>query len=229
MSGMVITFATEKGGSKKTTQNQIIAEIFAGDGYSVNILDFDPQKTISKWIDRRNSLISNGIDIPKINLSQEFNKENFYNKIKESRDQFEITILDTPGSDSEALREAYIEADLIIIPVTAVQNDLETLSSIKQLLLRTQQRLHPEAIVRTMFVDLPTHANDKSKSIATKYLNDIGLLEVAPLLNATTKRRKIYSEAQADGITAFTASHEKANFECEMLKKEIFKILSDGE
>ncbi|WP_299343747.1 AAA family ATPase [uncultured Maritalea sp.] len=74
-SGIVISFATEKGGSKKTTQNQIVAEIFANEGYSVNVLDFDPQGTMAKWIERRNDLIdenkeNEGIDIPKIHHSR---------------------------------------------------------------------------------------------------------------------------------------------------------------
>lgn len=229
-SGIVISFATEKGGSKKTTQNQIVAEIFANEGYSVNVLDFDPQGTMAKWIERRNDLIdenkeNEGIDIPKIHLTTEFDTDNFYERIAESSESYEVTIIDTPGTDAEALREAYISADIIIIPVTPVQNELETLPSIKKLLKRTKGRHNEEAIVRTMFVDVPTHANDTSVTKAKVFLDDIGFLTDAPLLSAYTKHRKIYSEAQEMGLTGFSVGHEKANLECNHLKSELFSMI----
>lgn len=225
MAGIVVTFATEKGGSKKTTQNQIIAEMFAEEGYSVNILDFDAQGTMTKWIERRNELIENGAEVSKINLLQEFDTEKFFDRIEESVEQYDITIIDPPGTDAEALREAYLASQLIIIPVTPLQNDLETLPSIQRLLRKTQKRYNEEAIVRTMFVDVPTHANDNSVRKAKRYLEEIKFEEYAPLLNAQTKHRKIYSDAQEMGLTAYSVDHEQANFECNKLKKEIFKLL----
>lgn len=224
--GIVISVATEKGGSKKTTQNQILAEIFADSDYSVNVLDFDPQGTMTKWIERRNELIEYGeADIPKIGLTIETDKDNFPDAIDKSTEDFEVTIIDTPGTDAEALREAYISSDLIIIPVTPVQNELETLPNIKKLLKRTKGRFNKDAEVRTMFVDLPTHHKDMSLEKAKEYLEEIDFLSDAPLLEAATKHRKIYSDAQELGITAFTANHPLANEECNKLKDEIFKIL----
>lgn len=228
--GIVISFATEKGGSKKTTQNQIVAEIFANEGYSVNVLDFDPQGTMAKWVNRRDELIEDSeddIDVPKINLTTEFDTDNFFDVIEASACDFEVTIIDTPGTDAEALREAYVSSDIIIIPVTPVQNELETLPSIKKLLKRTKGRHNKEAIVRTMLVDIPTHANDTSVSKAESFLKDIGFLDEAPLMNAFTKHRKIYSEAQEMGLTAFSVAHEKANIECNDLKQELFSLIKD--
>lgn len=223
--GIVVSFATEKGGSKKTTQNQILAEIFADLGQTVNILDFDPQGTMLRWVERRDQLIEEGYEISKINIATEYDKDNFYDAINNSIKEYDITIIDPPGTDGEALREVYISASLIIIPVTPVQNDLETLPSIKRLLTKTQKRFNSDAIVRTMFVDLPTHANDRSKSIAMDYLKEINFLEDAPLLNAYTKHRKVYSDAQVNGLTAFSVDNEMSNFECNLLKKDIIKLL----
>tara|TARA_Y100001960_G_C14784249_1_gene890405 strand:+ start:29389 stop:30075 length:687 start_codon:yes stop_codon:yes gene_type:complete len=225
--GIVVSFATEKGGSKKTTQNQILAEIFADLGQTVNILDFDPQGTMLRWVERRDQLIEEGYEISKINIATEYDKDNFYDAISNSIKEYDITIIDPPGTDGEALREVYISASLIIIPVTPVQNDLETLPSIKRLLTKTQKRFNSEAIVRTMFVDLPTHANDRSKSIAMEYLKEINFLEDAPLLNAYTKHRKVYSDAQVNGLTAFSVDNEISNFECNLLKKDIIKLLEE--
>ena len=78
-----------------------------------------------------------------------------------------------------------------------------------------------------MFVDLPTHANDRSKSIAMDYLKEINFLEDAPLLNAYTKHRKVYSDAQVNGLTAFSVDNEISNFECNLLKKDIIKLLEE--
>lgn len=225
--GIVVSFATEKGGSKKTTQNQILAEIFADLGQTVNILDFDPQGTMLRWVERRDQLIEEGYEISKINIATEYDKDNFYDAISNSIKKYDITIIDPPGTDGEALREVYISASLIIIPVTPVQNDLETLPSIKRLLTKTQKRFNSGAIVRTMFVDLPTHANDRSKSIAMEYLKEINFLEDAPLLNAYTKHRKVYSDAQVNGLTAFSVDNEVSNFECNLLKKDIIKLLEE--
>lgn len=226
-SGIVLSFATEKGGSKKTTQNQIIAEIFANEGYKVNVLDFDPQGTMAKWIERRNTFREENpeINIPEINLTVEFDKDEFPDRIDESSEAFDVTIIDTPGTDAEALREAYLMSDIILIPVTPVQNELETLPSIKKLLKRTKGRHNKDAIVRTMFVGVPTHANDTSIAKAKAYLQEIGFLDEAPALNAYTKHRKIYSEAQELGLTGFSVGHEKANLECNHLKKEIFSLI----
>lgn len=226
-SGLLISVATEKGGSKKTTQNQIIAEIFAGEGYNVCVLDFDPQQTMSKWIERRNELIESGVEIPKIHLEQEFKYKLFFKKIKEVREKYDVVILDVTGSDTEGLREAFMSSDILIIPITPVQNDLETMESIMLLLENTQIRLDLKSKVRSMFVDIPTHYNDKSVEQAQDYLNALGFFEYAPLLPATTRRRKVYSEAQSSGITAFTAKHESANKECNELKESLFSLIKE--
>lgn len=225
MTGIVVTCATEKGGSKKTTQNQILAEIFAEEGYSVNVLDFDAQGTMTKWIERRNELIEDDPDIPKIHIQTEYNTDELLDCIDQSTEEYEITIIDPPGTDAEALRCAYLTAHIIIIPVSPLQNDLETLPNVQRLLRQTQKRYNKEAIVRTMFVDVPTHANDSSVREAKRFLNEIKFEEYAPLINATTKHRKIYSESQKIGLTAHSVNHEQANFECAQLKKEIFNLL----
>lgn len=225
--GLVVSFATEKGGSKKTTQNQILAEIFASEEYSVCVLDFDPQQTISKWVERRNELIEDGYNTPKIHLEQEFDEDNFFEKIEEVQEKYDVTIIDVTGSDTEGLREVYMLSDFIIIPVTPVQNELETLPSIKKLLKRTQRKHNKDAIVKTMFVDVPTHKLDKSKEVAEDFLKEIEFLDYAPLMNSITKRRKVYSDAQTIGLTGFSVSHKQANDECNELKEEVFKMIKE--
>ena len=229
--GIVVSFATEKGGSKKTTQNEIISEIFSDLGYNVCILDCDPQQTISKWVERRNALIDNFDEddkwLKKIDLVTEFDQKIFYNTIECLRLKYDVIVIDTPGRDSEFLRETYFSADIIYIPVTPVQNDIETMPSILNLLKRTTLRNPQPAIIRTMLVDVPTHHQDSSKMDAITRMTDFGLLKHAPLSTASTKKRKIYSVAQTHGLTGYSIRNSMSNLECNELKKEVVLLIKE--
>ena len=49
---LVLTIGTTKGGSGKTTLCVLLASVFAAKGFSVRILDADPQATATQWLAR---------------------------------------------------------------------------------------------------------------------------------------------------------------------------------
>ena len=49
---LVLTIGTTKGGSGKTTLCVLLASVFAAKGFSVRILDADPQATATQWFAR---------------------------------------------------------------------------------------------------------------------------------------------------------------------------------
>lgn len=227
--GIIVSFATEKGGSKKTTMNEITAEIFSDLGYNVCVLDCDAQQTITKWIERRNELINDVKDesIKPISLEQEFDPKMIFDTITNLKDKYDVLIIDTPGRDSDFLTETYLSADILIIPVTPVQNDLETMPSILRLLKRTALRYYDGGIIRTMLVDIPTHNKDTSKQDAIDKLTDLGLLEHAPLTKSFTRKRKVYSDAQKYGLTGYSIKNPNSNLECNALKNEMASLLEE--
>ena len=62
MAGKVITVAQQKGGSGKTTLAVNLAVALAGQGYSVALLDTDPQGSMGRWFMARRARGDAGLE-----------------------------------------------------------------------------------------------------------------------------------------------------------------------
>ncbi|MFI0396243.1 ParA family partition ATPase [Paracoccus jiaweipingae] len=120
MAGQIITVAQQKGGSGKTTLAVNLAVALRGRGFTVALVDTDPQGSLGRWFIER--LETRGAD-----EGIEFSTSSAWGASYESdklKKRFDFVIIDTPPKIDSDLRPALRVADLVLVPVAGSQVDL---------------------------------------------------------------------------------------------------------
>lgn len=113
-----IVFASQKGGTGKSTLAIGLAVVAMEDGERVSILETDPQGTITYWSSRR------GNPEPAVErITNLYRLERALRDLKQKG--YTLVIIDTPGSDGDIVTEAIRLADLCLIPARPSQADIE--------------------------------------------------------------------------------------------------------
>ena len=113
-----IVFASQKGGTGKSTLAIGLAVVAMEDGERVFILETDPQGTISYWSSRRSN--------PEPAVERITNRFRLARALRDLKQRdYTLAIIDTPGSDSDVVTEAIRLADLCLIPARPSQADIE--------------------------------------------------------------------------------------------------------
>lgn len=116
----VILFASQKGGSSKTTLCRCVAVAAdqAGVG-SVGMIDSDPQGTLTKWWKRRAAQTPNLLRLRSI-------RDDLAPTLEAARKGgLAYVFMDTQGAITESLAAVLPFADTVIVPVRASPDDLE--------------------------------------------------------------------------------------------------------
>jgi chromosome partitioning protein len=121
MTGLIITFAQQKGGAGKTTVAAHFAVACALGGKSVAMLDTDPQGSLGQWYERREEALG----AEEIDLI--FRTASGWGARREARamaKDHDVVVLDTPPKSDLELRPSLEAADLVVIPVQPAPVDL---------------------------------------------------------------------------------------------------------
>ncbi|WP_372769508.1 AAA family ATPase [Pseudoalteromonas sp.] len=186
---MIILVGGEKGGSGKSCLAQNVAVYLTLQNFTVLIVDCDPQRTSSDWIQARNT----NPQLPCINCVQLYGK--IRNDLLSLENHYDYVIVDCGGQDNLALRAAMSVADHTIIPLRPKRRDLKTVPHMEDI-LTTCKMVNPKlnaAFVITQCPSLPNQANRiiEAKEVCASY----GI----PVLNAVTFSRNIYDDSEENG------------------------------
>jgi chromosome partitioning protein len=121
-----IAIVGQKGGTGKTTLAENLAVAATEAKQSVAVIDLDPQTTATNWGDRRKA------ETPTV-VSCQVARLRFVLSEAE-KNGVQLVFLDGPGKNAEATLEAAKAADLILIPIQPIINDIETLPAFRDLL-----------------------------------------------------------------------------------------------
>lgn len=121
-----IAIVGQKGGTGKTTLAENLAVAATKSRRVVALIDLDPQTTATNWHDRRAS------ENPSVVSCQVARLRFVLAEARQNR--VDLVVLDTPGKNAEASIEAAKAADLVLIPIPPVINDVETLPAFRDLL-----------------------------------------------------------------------------------------------
>ncbi|AXR07506.1 AAA family ATPase [Salinimonas sediminis] len=189
---MIILVGGEKGGSGKSCLAQNIAVYLRNEKQaSVLMVDCDPQRTTSDWIQERNANEA----LLAINCVQLYGK--IRNDLLSLRQHYDFVVIDCGGQDNLALRSSMAVADHILIPLRPKRRDLKTVPHMEDI-LSTCKMVNPAmnpAFVITQCPSLPSLASRilEAKEVCRSF-------EV-PVLNSVTFSRNMYDDSEESGMS----------------------------
>ena len=187
---MMILVGGEKGGSGKSCLAQNLAVYFAGIKKSIVLMvDCDPQRTTSDWIQARNGDPS----LPAINCIQLYGK--IRNDLLSLVQHYDYVIVDCGGQDNLALRAAMSVADHVIIPLRPKRRDLKTVPHMEDM-LSTCKMVNPKMMASFVITQCPALPNQIGRILEAKEVCSSYGINV---LDAVTYNRNIYDDSEEQG------------------------------
>lgn len=213
---MILLVGGEKGGSGKSCLAQNIAVYLAKEqGANVMLVDCDPQKTTSDWIQTRHS----SPELEWISCVQLFGKVRY--ELQGFERNYDYVIIDCGGRDSATLRSALSVATHVLIPMRPKRRDLKTVPHVEEL-INTCKMINPnmrEAVVMTQCPSLPNQVNRilEAKDVCKSYgLN---------VLNAVTFSRNVYDDSEEQGSSVIEQDPQgKAAEEIRAIIQEVMNL-----
>lgn len=191
----VITFANTKGGAGKTTAVAIVACELARMGFSVTLLDADPQLWISKWHERLGSRAPQ-----KLSIVSYVNVSNIGEHVKAARGKTDFVLVDLPGSRSSLLAQALGYSQYVLIPVQGSAMDAEGAANVIELL----QYLEDRGNIRIPYSVVLTRVNPMVTTRALQGVKELLADRRVHVLPTPIIERAAYRDVFGAGETLYT-------------------------
>jgi len=217
---MMILVGGEKGGSGKSCLAQNLAVYFARDKKAIVLMvDCDPQRTTSDWIQARNSDPS----LPAINCIQLYGK--IRNDLLSLIQHYDYVIVDCGGQDNLALRAAMSVADHVIIHLRPKRRDLKTVPHMEDM-LSTCKMVNPKMLASFVITQCPSLPNQAKRILEAK---DVCHSYGINVLNAVTYNRNVYDDSEEQGSSVLEIdSQGKAALEMTAIAEELLAMKPDN-
>ena len=169
-----LAIVSQKGGVGKTTIAVHLAVAAAKSGYSVAIIDLDPQATAAQWADWRGGEGREGFETDPNPVVVAAPHARLGPTLKEAdRMGVDLVIIDSPPAADSAAVAAAKAADLVLIPTRASAFDLHAIKTTAEL-VRVAQK--PASVLLNA---VPARANALVEEVAT-VIHSLGL-NIAPV------------------------------------------------
>ena len=217
---MILLVGGEKGGSGKSCLAQNLAVFFARDKNAIVLMvDCDPQRTTSDWIQARNTDPS----LPAINCIQLYGK--IRNDLISLTQHYDYVIVDCGGQDNLALRAAMSVAEHAIIPLRPKRRDLKTVEHMEDM-LSTCKMVNPKLMASFVITQCPSLPNQAGRILEAK---DVCRSYGINVLDNVTFSRNIYDDSEEQGSSVLeNEPGGKAAQEIIAIAEEILAIKSDN-
>lgn len=209
---MIVLIGSQKGGCGKSTTAVNICAYLAKNGHDIVLVDADRQCTAANWaMDRAGKK-----ELPIVHCVQKY--ENIRETLLDLDKRYEYVIVDAAGRDSRELRTGMTAANILLVPFRPSQPDLDTLPNLQQIITQAKD-LNPDLKVFGLITMAPTNPVVQEADEAREYLQDFPEIQ---LLTTIIRDRKIYRDAQSEGMGVVEMDNPKATEEITSLMKEIF-------
>lgn len=217
---MMILVGGEKGGSGKSCLAQNLAVYLARDKKAIVLMvDCDPQRTTSDWIQTRNTDPS----LPAINCIQLYGK--IRNDLLSLNKHYDHILIDCGGQDNLALRAAMSVADHVIIPLRPKRRDLKTVVHMEDM-LATCKMVNPKMMASFVITQCPSLPNQAKRILEAK---DVCRSFGIHVLDAVTFNRNIYDDSEEKGSSVLEIEPDgKAALEIISIAQELLAIKTDN-
>jgi len=216
----MILVGGEKGGSGKSCLAQNLAVYFARDKQAIVLMvDCDPQRTTSDWIQARNTDPS----LPSINCIQLYGK--IRNDLLSLAQHYDYVIVDCGGQDNLALRAAMSVAEHVIIPLRPKRRDLKTVPHMEDM-LSTCKMVNPKMMASFVITQCPALPTQAKRILEAK---DVCSSFGINVLNAVTYNRNIYDDSEEQGSSVLEIDPGgKAALEMTAIAEELLAMKPDN-
>jgi len=216
----MILVGGEKGGSGKSCLAQNLAVYFARDKKQIVLMvDCDPQRTTSDWIQARNTDPS----LPSINCIQLYGK--IRNDLLSLNQHYDHVIVDCGGQDNLALRAAMSVADHVVIPLRPKRRDLKTVPHMEDM-LSTCKMVNPKMLASFVITQCPSLPNQVGRILEAK---DVCKSYGINVLDAVTFSRNIYDDSEEQGSSVIENEPDgKAAQEMISIAEELLAMKPDN-
>jgi len=217
---MMILVGGEKGGSGKSCLAQNLAVYFARYKNAIVLMvDCDPQRTTSDWIQARNTDPS----LPSINCIQLYGK--IRNDLLSLKEHYDYVIVDCGGQDNLALRAAMSVAEHVVIPLRPKRRDLKTVPHMEDM-LSTCKMVNPKMRASFIITQCPSLPNQVNRILEAKEVCSSYGINV---LDAVTYSRNIYDDSEEQGSSVLEIDPEgKAAAEMKLIAEELLDMKPDN-
>lgn len=209
----VISVLNTKGGSGKTTLSTNLAQCFHNRGFSVLIVDTDPQGSARDW-----HAASEDNQIPLVAMD----RPETLKSLSSVAASYDYTIIDGAAKLENLTAAALVYSDAVLIPVQPSPYDIWAVSDLVEQ-IKTRQ---------TITGGKPRAAFVVSRSIQhTKLGGEVGAALDAcglPRLQTFIVQRQIYPQSAAEGLSVFDMKNAEAAAEINALADETVQLLSGG-
>jgi chromosome partitioning protein len=218
---MIILVGGEKGGSGKSCIAQNIA-VYLRTQKDANVLmvDCDPQRTTSDWIQERKADAA----LPEINCIQLYGK--IRNELISLNRHYDYTVIDCGGQDNLALRASMSVADHILIPLRPKRRDLKTVAHMEDI-VSTCRMVNPKMNANFVITQCPSLPSLASRILEAK---EVCRSFDVSVLNAVTFSRNIYDDSEESGKSVIESDpNGKAATEIRAIIDELFAKAEESE
>lgn len=213
----VIVFASSKGGAGKTTACVLLACELAKQGITKNLqlglIDVDPNQHSAAWA-----------KLPgcpeNITTYKNISEDTIFDTIEQAKRENAFVLVDLEGVSSNAVTFSISQADLVVVPCQASQNDArEAIKTIKMIKnsARMINRIIPHAI---LFTRLPPAIVTKTNRYLREQFKNAGINVLTSGLIERESYRSIFSFGGTIDSFETRSSKEK-----ELMKKGIKNVM----
>ncbi|MBR9728260.1 AAA family ATPase [Shewanella intestini] len=213
---MILLVGGEKGGSGKSCLAQNIAVFLTTEAQaSVIMVDCDPQRTTSDWIQARN----NNPELAAINCVQLYGK--IRNDLLSLEQHYDYVIVDCGGQDNLALRASLSVASHALMPLRPKRRDLKTVVHMDDI-VATCMMINPKMKANFVITQCPSLPNQASRILEAK---DVCRTYDINVLDAVNYSRNIYDDSEESGRSVFEIDPSgKAAQEMRQIACELFEV-----
>lgn len=208
----IISLLNPKGGSGKTTLSTNFAIALHRRGYSVLLVDTDPQGSARDWFaaSEDNPLSIIAMDIPAA-----------LKTLPKTAKGYDFTIIDGAAKIEEAGTAALVVSDLVLLPVQPSPYDIWALSDFLQI-VKTRQEV-TDGKPPAAFVVSAAVAGTRLVREAVDVIEESGV----PMLQATTTRRQVYPQTAMAGASVYESDNVAAIAEIDALTDEVLAMIEE--
>lgn len=221
MTAKIVAVFNQKGGCAKTMSSMQLAGTFGIRGLKVFVVDMDPQNTAALWGLQATPEQPFPADV----MSFAPMRAAFVNKLEALVEKYDVIIIDCPPAiESPVPWTALLVADLAIIPVVPVMDNVWASKQAEELVLKAREDRQVNGVAGELKAAYLLSMYRKGKVF------DVCLAALKkgirlPILNATVGMRNAFPESQLFGCVVGSFGKSTAAGEIDTAATEILKLL----